>query len=1204
MVKGTEIIMKRIIKKGIAFIAAGAITLTAALPAMNIKAEDSAGGEAATQFMDCYLPMPIVEELSTDCWGAPTVGPRDQGNGLEDRDLSDYSYWDGGIIKDDDSGKYYMFASRWDNESGHGGWMHSDAIYATSDNFYGPYTDQGKVWPDDADGSGHNVFPFKLSESDPLYGEYKYAVVTSDAFKNGNAVNGAIHVANSLEGPWKSLGIMQGADGADLYKSNICIIVRPDGRYETINRNGDIWTADTIEGPWTVESEKLWWNVEGMPTSNVEDPVMWYSDGLYHCVANKWDARQAYYLTSEDGLTNWVRHSGIAYTPTETFLTYEDGTENNWTKLERPNVYIEDGKLKAFLFAVIDVQKEDDHGGDAHGSKVIVVPFDGEKLKEFAKTDVYTDPMKYRAGIEPIGDTTIQTWGDEIGWNFGAETFVQVQRNRSQGIFGEGTRPDSGYDCKIALIKYDISEFAEGNIDSAALSLVYDGSFSGGASEDSIQAVLADSDWIEGIGNESENHCSTEGGGVTWENQPALNYDKEDLDNTLASSDVFATDGSPAEVTIDVTKLVRQFKENNPDENVISFALSNTSGNRLHFGSREGGETRVPKLSINTSVSGLTLNPDKLELKVGDHQQITAEVTPADAANKNIIWTSENEEIAEVDSEGNVTAKAVGTTVVKAQTSDGGYTAKCTVSVGEKEINVTGVTVTPDKLELKVDDQQQLSADVAPADAANKKVTWTPKDSSIADVDSTGMVTAKSAGTTMITAKTEDGGFEASCEVTVTEKAPEEIAVTGITIDPAELFLKTGYVEKLKAEVLPADATNKNIEWDSDNKEAAEVDSEGNVTAKAPGTAVVTAKTEDGGFTAECTVTVEEKEPEEVSVTGVTVTPDKLELEAGGQQQITADVAPVEAANKNVTWTSADSNVAEVDNAGMVTAKSAGNTTITVKTQDGGFEAVCEITVNGKIPEEVAVTGITLDPAKLSMKTGNVEKLKAEVLPADAANKNIKWTSENEKTAEVDSEGNVTAKAPGTTVITAETEDGGFKAECTVTVEENAPEIVKVTGVSLTPAELTLNAGESGKLTASVAPENAANKNVTWVSEDSSIAEVDADGNVTAKAAGVTTVTVKTEDGNYTAGCKITVKAKNAGNNNNNNSNNNGNNNSNNNNTVNGDKNKPASNNGTKVSTVKTGDTTSIIFTIVLLAGAAAVGIGCVVIRKRGKNRR
>lgn len=90
----------------------------------------------------------------------------------------------------------------------------------------------------------------------------------------------------------------------------------------------------------------------------------------------------------------------------QAFLTYEDGTENNWTKLERPNVYIEDGTIKAVTFAVIDVEKEQDFGNDSHGSKIIVVPFDGEALKEFAKTDVYVDPMAAREGIAPTDDTT------------------------------------------------------------------------------------------------------------------------------------------------------------------------------------------------------------------------------------------------------------------------------------------------------------------------------------------------------------------------------------------------------------------------------------------------------------------------------------------------------------------------------------------------------------------------------------------------------------------------------------------------------------------------------------------------------------------------------------------------------------------------------------------------------------------------------
>lgn len=111
----------------------------------------------------------------------------------------------------------------------------------------------------------------------------------------------------------------------------------------------------------------------------MEDGVIWYCAGSYHIVVNDWDARQAYCLTSPDGLT-WTQKPGLAYTPTADFLRYENGAVNRWTKIERPNVYIEDGKVCAMTFAVIDVQKEDDLGNDDHGSKVIVVPFDGEKL--------------------------------------------------------------------------------------------------------------------------------------------------------------------------------------------------------------------------------------------------------------------------------------------------------------------------------------------------------------------------------------------------------------------------------------------------------------------------------------------------------------------------------------------------------------------------------------------------------------------------------------------------------------------------------------------------------------------------------------------------------------------------------------------------------------------------------------------------------
>lgn len=608
-------------KKALAFVAAGTMALTMFMPLSNVQAQGNSNeteSNEITQFMDCYMPMPIVGELTTECWGTEMVGARDQSNGLEDTDLSDYSYWDGTILKNEENGKYYMFASRWYQAGGHwgengvSGWQGSQAVYAVSDNLYGPYVDQGPIWPDWCDGAGHNVFAFEMSESDPLYEEgYRYAISISDTGMHGDVANGTIHVARSLDGPWELIdngnnGKLNAQGGSGFSLSNVSIMVRPDGKYEATNRNGDLAIADSLAGVWEVQSNGLWWNVEGMPNTNVEDPVIWYSDGLYHIVANKWDAKEAYYLTSEDGLTGWVRHSGIAYTPKENFLKYEDGTENNWTKLERPGIYVEDGKLVAMTFAVIDVEKEQDHGNDGHGSKIIVVPFDGAALADFAHNDVYVDPMANRPGLTPTDDTTAQSWDQEAYKNWGGEYFIQVQRNNSQGLFGEGAKPDNGYDCKIAYIKYDISDYLGKEVESATLSLVSQGRQAGTSNENQIEVALAKSDWKEGIGKEYDpggnGNIVQDSEDVVWDNQPEILYADSSVEDTVtAMSDVFDTVSSPILVNVDVTELVKMYMAEYPDATEITFALSETKGDRLRIGSKEGGDATVAKLDITAS---------------------------------------------------------------------------------------------------------------------------------------------------------------------------------------------------------------------------------------------------------------------------------------------------------------------------------------------------------------------------------------------------------------------------------------------------------------------------------------------------------------------------------------------------------------------------------------------------------------------------
>ena len=168
-----------------------------------------------------------------------------------------------------------------------------------------------------------------------------------------------------------------------------------------------------------------------------------------------------------------------------------------------------------------------------------------------------------------------------------------------------------------------------------------------------------------------------------------------------------------------------------------------------------------------------------------------------------------------------------------------------------------------------------------------------------------------------------------------------------------------------------------------------------------------------------------------VDVTGVTLSPSHVEIFRGDTFKLSGSVLPTNATFQGLTWESSDPDIISVDENGVVTATEKGSATITVTTKDGGFSKTCSVL------SKVGVTAVTLDKAEITMnKIGATEQVTATVLPADATNKNVTWTSSDDSIATVDNTGLVEAVSYGSATTTVTTEDGGYTANCAVNVEE------------------------------------------------------------------------------------------------------------------------------------------------------------------------
>ena len=475
---------------------------------------------------------------------------------------------------------------------------------------------------------------------------------------------------------------------------------------------------------------------------------------------------------------------------------------------------------------------------------------------------------------------------------------------------------------------------------------------------------------------------------------------------TTVAANAFAEDTKLREVTIPST--VTSIQTNSfsyPTKLTVygiagSYAEQHAKERKMTFVAVDG--TKVDSIAFKQSVYEFSASGS------GSYFIPEMEILPKESVEP-ITFTSSDESIATV-SNGKVTFKGYGTATITATTASG-KTAACTVKINRA---VSGVRLDYSKLSLKTGETTALTATVYPSNAANKAVKWISSAPDVASVDQTGKITGLKPGITTITVETEDGGYTATCNVTVIDSSI--VSVTGVKLSATVAELTIGNSKQLTAAISPTNATNKGVTWSSSNTNVASVSSSGVVVAKGEGTATITVKTDDGGYTAACTIRVSKPSPSVVAVTGVKLSAIGIELPVGGSKRLSATITPSNATNKDVTWSSDNTSVAAVNASGLITAKDEGTATVTVRTDDGGYTATCKITVVPVTAPEKVEISVSAD----SLKYKETTKVNVSELPVGYT---VQYSSSDESIAKVDSNGNIKAVGKGTATITVKVID-------------------------------------------------------------------------------------------------------------------------------------------------------------------------------------
>lgn len=499
----------------------------------------------------------------------------------------------------------------------------------------------------------------------------------------------------------------------------------------------------------------------------------------------------------------------------------------------------------------------------------------------------------------------------------------------------------------------------------------------------------------------------------------------------------------------------------------------------------DGSHTAYCTITVKRVATSIKLDVSELKLQTNEYYYLKVTLAPKDSTDTEITWESSDTKVAVVDNSGKVTAKGAGNAIIMARLESGAV-AYCKVTVTQQ---ATGLLLNFSEKTIYIGQEFRLKASVSPSNATQLGVTWKSSNEKVATVSENGEVKGLVGGTALITATTVDGGFIATCVITVREP------VTTIKLNHETYNVGVGKSFTLIATVESETATNQKLIWKSSNEKVATVNSKGKVTGKSLGYATITAIATDG-TDVEATCEVRVVRP----VNSVTLDKSYLSMLVGDSKKLKATIKPSNATYKTAKWTSSDEKIAIVDDDGVVTALKPGNVTITAEAKDNsGKKATCYVYIRERQP----ATGVTVADKKLVMVPGEEKMVKVVLAPATSTD-GLTWSTDNAAIAKVDKNtGKITARSTGTAYVTVMTDSGK-----TATIE------VTVIGLNITELVLEQYTTYPYQLVVEGATEK-----VSWSIDNPQIAVV-TNGRVSARATGTATITASVN------GRKLTCKLK------------------------------------------------------------------------------